>query len=146
MLEVGSPEFRCYFREHCRNSGPKIVALFETRISGRAAAKIVRRLGFRNSFRVEAHGFSCGIWILWEDEVFVEFLSISNQLIHGRFKQANDSRWLFFTAVYASPQIDKRKHLWRRLMELDLGDKNAWPWILGGDFNSILRPDKRSGG
>ncbi|KAE8693055.1 hypothetical protein F3Y22_tig00110819pilonHSYRG00250 [Hibiscus syriacus] len=101
-------------------------------------------LGYPHSFRVEAHGFSGGIWILWEDGLNVKILTISNQFIHGRCWSKNDTRWHYFTVVYASPQVEKRKLIWNHLMNLAPSDTEAW--ILGGDFNSIFRPKKKESG
>ncbi|KAE8695366.1 Detected protein of unknown function [Hibiscus syriacus] len=107
---VGSPTFICYFWEHCRENRPEIVALLETRISRNAVEKVIRIFGFQNYFRVEAFGFSGGIWLLF----------------------------------YASPQVKKRKLVWKHLINLDPGEYEAW--TLGGDFNSILQLDEKEGG
>ncbi|XP_039036521.1 uncharacterized protein LOC120173403 [Hibiscus syriacus] len=139
-----SSNIRRYFREHCRTSRPGIVALLETRICGTTADKAVRAFGFQNSFRVEAHGFSVGIWILWKDMIDVEIITVSHQSIHGRCWYAEVARWLYFTAVYARPQVEKRRLLWRHLRNLAQGENEAW--IMGGDFNSILRLDERDVG
>ncbi|KAE8660608.1 hypothetical protein F3Y22_tig00116951pilonHSYRG00499 [Hibiscus syriacus] len=61
---------------------PSIVALVETRISGSRADKVVRELGFPNSFRVEARGFRGRIWLLWQSDIKVEIIHVSNQHIH----------------------------------------------------------------
>ncbi|KAE8696542.1 putative calcium-binding protein CML28 [Hibiscus syriacus] len=47
-------------------------------------------------------------------------------------------------SVYASPQVEKHKLVWKHLINLDPGENEAW--ILGGDFNSIIRLDERDGG
>ncbi|XP_039064460.1 uncharacterized protein LOC120209549 [Hibiscus syriacus] len=80
---TGSPNFRRYLQEHCQKSRLELVTLFETRISGVTTDKVIRTLGFQNSFRVEEHGFSGGIWILCKDGLNVEISTISNQFIHG---------------------------------------------------------------
>ncbi|XP_039014644.1 uncharacterized protein LOC120144710 [Hibiscus syriacus] len=123
---------------------PGIVALLETQISGNAAKKVIRKFGFQNSFRVEALGFSGGIWLLWKDGLNVEVLTNSTQFIHSRCWSDVVNRWLYFTVVYASPQVEKRKLVWKHLMNLDPCDNEAW--ALGGDFNSILRLEEREGG
>ncbi|KAE8713266.1 hypothetical protein F3Y22_tig00110213pilonHSYRG00218 [Hibiscus syriacus] len=102
---AGSPSFRRYLREHCREHRLEIVALLETRISGNVAEKAIRTFGLHNSFRVEALGFS---------------------------------------GVYASPQVEKHKLVWKHLINLNPGENEAW--VLGGDFNSILRLDEKDGG
>ncbi|KAL4324684.1 hypothetical protein GQ457_11G014580 [Hibiscus cannabinus] len=62
---------------------PDMVACFEPRISGRQADKVIKLSGFELSFRVEAHGFSGGIWVLWRDTVRFDILVVSNQFVHG---------------------------------------------------------------
>ncbi|KAE8735159.1 hypothetical protein F3Y22_tig00000452pilonHSYRG00148 [Hibiscus syriacus] len=47
-------------------------------------------------------------------------------------------------SVYASPQVEKQSLVWRHLMNLAPGENEAW--IMGGDFNSIIRLDEREGG
>ncbi|KAE8689105.1 hypothetical protein F3Y22_tig00110943pilonHSYRG00004 [Hibiscus syriacus] len=144
LRDAGSPNFRRYLWEHCWESRPEIFVLLETRISGVVADKVIRNLGFYNSFRVEVHGFSGGIWILWQEGLNVEIITISNQFIHGRCWSDNEERWLYFTVIYAIPQVEKWKMVWKHLMNLMPGENEAW--ILGGSFNFILRPDEREGG
>ncbi|KAE8719828.1 hypothetical protein F3Y22_tig00109925pilonHSYRG00011 [Hibiscus syriacus] len=51
---------------------------------------------------------------------------------------------LGFSGVYASPQVEKHKLVWKHLINLDPGGNEAW--VLGGDFTSILRLDERDEG
>ncbi|KAL4379799.1 hypothetical protein GQ457_02G025960 [Hibiscus cannabinus] len=97
-----------------------------------------------HSFRIEAQGFSGGIWLLWENDIEVEILHISNQFINGRTRWGSDSQWVQFTMVYASPSSARRRHLWSQLLSLDPG--GDIPWVVGGDFNVILGADERRGG
>ncbi|KAK8975650.1 hypothetical protein V6N11_005026 [Hibiscus sabdariffa] len=101
-------------------------------------------LGFSNSFRVEASGLSGEIWLLWNDAIDVDILKVSNQFVHGRACFFGSSRWVFFTAVYASPNVTIRKEVWNQLSNLNSGNDLAW--LLGGDFNFILRSKEREGG
>ncbi|KAH1096692.1 hypothetical protein J1N35_013613 [Gossypium stocksii] len=48
---------------------PDIVSLLETRVSGAKADKIIAKLGFQFSHRVEAIGFFGGIWLGWNNFV-----------------------------------------------------------------------------
>ncbi|KAL4386393.1 hypothetical protein GQ457_09G029360 [Hibiscus cannabinus] len=131
---------RSFFREH----HPRIVATFEPQISGTKADKVIAKLGFPSSFRVEAHGFSGGVWLLWDHSVQLEVTHIANQFVHGRFLEEGGSVWVHFTAVYASPHNCFRRHIWEQLMELDPGE--AVPWIIRGDFNAIAHSDERRWG
>ncbi|MBA0754494.1 hypothetical protein Gogos_020683, partial [Gossypium gossypioides] len=62
LVEISEDEMT----EHdatAKDSHPDVISLFETRVSGRKADSVISRLGFPNSFRVEAVGFAGGIWI-----------------------------------------------------------------------------------
>ncbi|KAK4282536.1 hypothetical protein QN277_013898 [Acacia crassicarpa] len=60
-----------------------ILCLMEPRISGNRADKVCQKLGFGHWIRVEASGFSGGIWILWNSDTFdVTYLTSSTQLLH----------------------------------------------------------------
>ncbi|KAE8677141.1 hypothetical protein F3Y22_tig00111542pilonHSYRG00042 [Hibiscus syriacus] len=74
----------------------------------------------------------------------MKMTKIANQFIHGRCRNKTSNEWETFTAVYASPQIEKKKLLWEKLRQLDPG--NGIPWISGGDFHAILHRDERRGG
>lgn len=59
-------------KEYFRDFNPNVVMLVETRISGLKAKSVVKSIRMPNSHRVEARGFSGGIWILWKSEVLVD--------------------------------------------------------------------------
>ncbi|KAL0334090.1 UNVERIFIED_CONTAM: hypothetical protein Sangu_1565200 [Sesamum angustifolium] len=65
------------------------------------------------------------------------------QLLHVRLESNKWPKPLFVTAVYAKCDTVKRRALWDALRAVSVG---AFPWIVGGDFNTILSPDERSGG
>ena len=50
-----------------QNYKPLLVVLLEPHISGYKADNFIKRSGFDKSYRVEAEGFSGGIWVLWKD-------------------------------------------------------------------------------
>ena len=61
-----------------------ILVVVEPRISGVKADRIVDKLNFEASFRVEAHGMSGGIWLLWnKSKVNIKILDSSRHFIHG---------------------------------------------------------------
>ena len=49
-----------------------LFVLVEPRVSGCRADRIIKKLGFPRSHRIEATGFSGGIWVLWKDFQSVE--------------------------------------------------------------------------
>ncbi|KAL4369613.1 hypothetical protein GQ457_05G012620 [Hibiscus cannabinus] len=131
------------FKLMCRSKVPDVVAIFEPRISGGAADRFIRKSGFTFSFRVEARGFSGGIWILWKDSVHIDILAVSNQCVHGHCVPLNGEPGFRITFIYASPEVGRRRSLWPQLQALEL--EHGIPWILGGDLNVIGNSVERRG-
>ncbi|CAN1186973.1 hypothetical protein LINPERHAP2_LOCUS38439 [Linum perenne] len=52
------------FRSYMSSFSPDIAILVEPRVSGSTVENVCRQLGFENYLRVEAVGFSGGIWVL----------------------------------------------------------------------------------
>lgn len=55
-----------------------------------------------------------------------------------------DGECLNMIVVYAAPTVSRRSGLWGELKNVVLGI--AGPLVIGGDFNTIVRVDERSGG
>ncbi|GMI75573.1 hypothetical protein HRI_001226600 [Hibiscus trionum] len=140
---AASPEFWRYLKDFLRHNNPHVVALFEPRINGLHADMVIARFGLSNSFRVEASGLSGGIWLLLNDVIDVEILKVSNQFVHGQARLTGSSHSMLFTVVYASPNATIRRDLWACLSDLNPGDDVSW--LLGGDFNAILRTYEQAG-
>ncbi|KAG8503914.1 hypothetical protein CXB51_001863 [Gossypium anomalum] len=66
-----SDKFPRIFWEYNRDYSPDIISLLETRVSGSKADNIIAKLEFSFSHRVEAIGFSGGIWIGWKNSVAI---------------------------------------------------------------------------
>ena len=120
-----------------------MLALFETHAGGEKAGRICQKLGFENSFRIDAVGQSGGIWLLWRSKVgLVEIMESSNQFIHARVGEGSDRFHL--VVVYAAPTTSRRSGLWDQLAGVIEGIVE--PVFVGGDFNTIVRLDERTGG
>ena len=61
---AASGDFRRSFRTIIKNYNPSMLVMMEPRISGIKADDFIRKSGFARSHRVEAVGFSGGIWLL----------------------------------------------------------------------------------
>ncbi|KAK8660876.1 hypothetical protein V6N13_051784 [Hibiscus sabdariffa] len=83
-LDPAQARFLPAARQVLRDSKPDLVVFVEPRISGRKADSVIALLGFPNSHRVEAIGFSGGIWLAWYDSISVEILVNHFQFIHCR--------------------------------------------------------------
>lgn len=120
-----------------------MVIMLEPRISGIRANELIKKSGFVKSHRVEAIGYSRGIWLLWRDLLDVEVVFNHKQFIH--FRIINNSGILsWITTVYASLVHTNRQIIWDHLGRL--ANNTQGPWLIGGDFNAILNALKKRGG
>ncbi|KAK8711191.1 hypothetical protein V6N13_146482 [Hibiscus sabdariffa] len=139
----GHRNFLRFTRQYHRDHSPDIVGFVETRISNLAADKVIAALNFPFSYRVEANGFSGGIWLCWNENVQVDILFSHFQFIHCRIHCKSSLSSFLATFVYASPNSSKRKHLWSYLTFLS--SRISEPWITLGDFNATISNDERLG-
>ncbi|XP_031402735.1 uncharacterized protein LOC116212324 [Punica granatum] len=140
---AGSSRFVRVMKEMIRDHRPNIVVIVEPRISGAKADAVCRKFSDYSVERVEAQGFSGGIWVWWQPNVVqVTVHDRHEQALHCRISQ-NDRTWEF-TAVYASPSIMNRRDLWSCLSTISAGITG--PWVVLGDFNTILDASEKKGG
>ncbi|KAL4367107.1 hypothetical protein GQ457_05G029110 [Hibiscus cannabinus] len=138
------PVFNRSFKLLVKRQKPDVVIIMEPRIDGPDLDTFIRRSGFEFSFRVEAHGFSGGIWLLWQDSVSIQVLAVSNQFIHTLCSVHDGSGSFFGSFVYASPNSLRRQFLWEQLLALNPGHEHVW--VVGGDRNVIGSSSERRGG
>ncbi|TYG52705.1 hypothetical protein ES288_D09G050100v1 [Gossypium darwinii] len=55
-------------------------------ISGIQVDGVIAKLGFPNSFRIEANGFAGGVWVVWNENILIDILELHPQMIYMRFK------------------------------------------------------------
>ncbi|XP_061348947.1 uncharacterized protein LOC133294307 [Gastrolobium bilobum] len=122
----------------------EVAAILEPRVSGSKAKQIIKKLGFNNSIVEDAHGFTGGLWLLWNnDRCQVQALKQTHQFIHVRVTLADHQAFLY-TVIYASPREEIRKRLWDDLLQLS--EDISVPWLIAGDFNEIAFPSEKRGG
>ncbi|KAI9077623.1 hypothetical protein K1719_040398 [Acacia pycnantha] len=142
-LGAASKGIAAVIREMRKQYKIDIVAILEPRVSGSQANKIIRNWGFKHSRRVEAVGFSGGIWLLWErEDLLVSVIRREEQFLHCKVSFGGEN--MLFTAVYASPNEHRRHVLWEDLQ--GISEEIYDPWLIAGDFNEIKSPLEQKGG
>lgn len=130
-------------RELIRINRPSVLVLVETHLSGDQAQKVCEKIGFGGQLRVEAQGFSGGIWMFWDPAmVGVTSYGFHSQHLSVEIRKNGDDPWLF-SAVYASPDSILRKDLWRELENIKA--QYNGPWLIAGDFNETMCMNERNG-
>ncbi|CAL1361959.1 unnamed protein product [Linum trigynum] len=143
---AGSRKFIRVFKEYKRKHNPNIVIIVEPRVSGATAQNVIKEMGYDKQLVVDALGFSGGIWLLWNEAEFnISRVDSQAQFIHVLAARTGrpEDKWNL-TAVYANPAPIQRRQLWAALRRIS--ESQELPWILMGDFNSILHPSEKLGG
>ncbi|XP_042000001.1 uncharacterized protein LOC121749501 [Salvia splendens] len=83
-------------------------------------------------------------WIFVEEGADFEVEDDSDQLLHGRFVCPRLSNPIMISAVYAKCSRGERLALWDKMRFIAQMAEGV-PWIIGGDFNTILSPRYRMG-
>ncbi|KAJ0960613.1 hypothetical protein J5N97_001489 [Dioscorea zingiberensis] len=126
------------------NHNPDIICLVETRADEHRAMVFCKK--FSKSWRwaaIPARGMSGGIITLWKQRVGqVTPIATSHYALHLILSFEKLEEWIV-TVIYSSDHISLQKTLWHDLSVL--ATLNL-PWILMGDFNTILNPDEHRGG
>lgn len=60
---------------------PKILGLLEPKVSGDQVNGICKKIGFDNWVKVDAVGFSDGIWVFWMDELLIDIVYAHPQFV-----------------------------------------------------------------
>lgn len=109
---ASNPTFMRNLRDLIAIHKPTILALLETRVSGPVADRVCQQIGWGSWYRVEAAGFSGGIWIFWKEEVVdVKVIHGQSQFVHLSIRTKDGDTW-FLSVVYANPKPVERRLLW----------------------------------
>ncbi|XP_074289408.1 uncharacterized protein LOC141614562 [Silene latifolia] len=131
-------------KEVVRIYKPTVLALVETHMGEEHAIKMGTILGYNGQSRVNAIGFSGGIWLYWRKEInTLTPITEHQQFITVEIPRNGELPW-FFSAVYASPDPTNRRQLWVELE--NFARNNNRPWLLAGDFNETRSLRERHGG
>lgn len=126
---AGRKALQTAVKDHCRVHDISICVMVEVSISGANSLKVLQNMGFPRYERVDAVGFSWGIWVLWE------VVSLFDQAISSLITLPSGQVWLS-TMVYGSPCNTKCEALWQHLESV--AATHQFPWLIIGDFNEYL--------
>lgn len=121
-----------------------MLIILEPRCSGEKADKIVERMGFNSSWRMEAKGYSGGIWILWNSVSFKVF-AVEDMKQCVTIKIAMGNREFYLSCVYGNPNMKRREELWTHLQFLSTSFQSVF-WACMVDFNAYRFEDEKLGG
>ena len=139
------PNFQDHVRDLVRNHDLAIFVVMETRLGGNRAKEIAGRLSFDGAIHTDTIGYAGRLWLLWNTgKVEVSLLSKTKQEIHVSVKVHSLDSTFFFSTIYASPRLAKRRVLWNNLCLF--AELHNMPWFIAGDFNEPLSNEDKFGG
>lgn len=138
---AGSSTFPRMMRDVILRNKVGLLAVLEPRVSGVRADNIISKAGLNASFKVDVIGFSGGILLMWNKDVYdVKVLESDIQYIHCDVRDNNGASFLF-TVVYGSPNMAMRDKLWVSLCRIDASVRG--PWLVSGDFDSYVYANEK---
>ncbi|GKD65668.1 hypothetical protein Tco_1307776 [Tanacetum coccineum] len=141
---AGSSKFLVTPIEIIQMNHPNVVTLVETHLDGNRAEHLCRQIQYDGHARVDAEGNSGGIWLYWKmSEVNVDIIAYHRQHLTVKISRDGEEPWIF-SAIYTSPDINKRQELWNNLSIFS--ESLNMPWLLVGDFNETTTLDERHDG
>ncbi|XP_031119046.1 uncharacterized protein LOC116022462 [Ipomoea triloba] len=138
---AASKTFRRTLKHFCRLYSPDLVCLLEPKVSGDQANRICISFGFEEWIRVEAVGFSGGIWVFWNRPLEIQIMKTHPQFINLQITDGNSPPWVL-SIVYGSPNQSLRRKLFSELNSIDFRPQTCW--LACGDFNSVISTEEVS--
>ena len=138
---LGIPKAIQELRYLLSEKDPKVIFLSKTKLDKDEFRRLMRKLNFQNGFKVPRIGLGGGLALLWGDNMDVDVQTFSPHHIDAMINQ-NDVIW-HFTSFYGHFETSQRGESWDLLRQLHI--LSSLPWLLLGDFNEILHPDKYCG-
>ncbi|XP_058757400.1 uncharacterized protein LOC131630653 [Vicia villosa] len=124
----------------------EIIILLETRVKKSNAKTIREKLHWKGSFIDNYDHHANGrIRLYWDNnKVDIQHVSSSEQYIHCGVYDMMGGFKFWLTAIYALNQLEHRKRLWRKKINLQKQFKGSWCAV--GDYNNVANANGRIGG
>ncbi|XP_020249470.1 uncharacterized protein LOC109826864 [Asparagus officinalis] len=122
------------------------IALLETKVVSDKLQSIAKKVVKDWTWISNCHqANNARIWILWNSEILsVQLINSSNQFMTCAIASKDSKLSGIITVVYALNDISGRKSLWHDILAFKQSVTS--PWVIGGDFNSIINNGEKIGG
>lgn len=131
-------------KEVVRKEKPQLVFLMETKKQINFLDRKRRAFGFDEGWYVNPIGKSGGLALWWTNEVKVNIISSSKNIIHTKIESLAVSLPAYITFLYGPPVEQERNGIWDKLRAI--ARYMSEPWLCIGDFNEILSQSEKWGG
>lgn len=140
---MGSPETVQRLREIKRSIGPDIIFLSETKNPTETVLSKTQELDYAFHHIIPPTDVCAGgLTLLWKENVNIEVLSSSNNLIDTIV--TFEGKPFFASFIYGDTNILNRRQFWDQLITTN--EARGGPWFVTGDFNDIISNEEKTGG
>ena len=122
---------------------PFVVFIAETWTDDARLKDVKRKIQFDNMFVVPRANRGGGLVLFWKESIEVTVEGSDKNHIDAIIKRNIEDEWRF-TGFYGEPNTQRRIESWDLLWNLNR--KFNIPWLCAGDFNELIRGDKKLGG
>lgn len=139
---IKNQTFAMHFKELLNYHKPALVVLTKTKCGGDEADEIVAKFQYPHSIKVDSQGALGGIYIIWNDQVSVQPVAITQQEIYLFIKVHNS--YFYHSVVYARPYTEFKhalSHNFRAFNHIYKGH-----WLTFGDYKEITNDSEKFGG
>lgn len=124
-------------KDNCFKYKPQMVFLMETKQLQRRLEGLRRKtFKFDDSCYVDPVGLSGGLALWWSNDLNVQILYKSKNIIHAAIDGVCLSQSCLISFVYGPPCGSQKEAFWRKLS--DLSPRFGGSWLCVGDYNDIL--------
>lgn len=113
----------------------------ETKWQDEEIFKMYKGTDYKNLFTVPPVGLSGGLALSWKDNVHLEVLFSSANVIDTKIEFNNKSFYVSY--IYGAPNREDHPRFWEVMS--DIGTGRTSPWMLMGDFNDLLDNSEKVG-
>ena len=131
-------------KEECLRNKPQLVFLMETKQKRRKVRKARRKCGFDEEWIVDPVGRSGGLALWWMEDVVVNILFSSKNIIHTCISSSSVDTPAYVTFIYGPPDEHERNLCWQEVRRIARSINDSWLCV--GDYNDILFQDEKLGG
>ena len=131
-------------KDECLKHKPHVVFLMETKQKSSYVTKIRKKCNYSNEWVVNPIGISGGLALWWNDDVLINILSSSANVIHTSVSGSAFEAPSYVTFVYGPTDEGIRMLCWKKITNIANHMNNSWMCV--GDFNDIASLDEKEGG
>lgn len=129
-------------REEVKKAHPLIVFLMETKQQSSFMERKRRLVNYEEAWYVEPEGKLGGLTLWWHDNIRVNVISSSRNLIHTLVE--TDDQCLYISFIYGPPIEGDRMRVWNQIRTIATSMVDSWLCV--GDFNDLISQSEKMGG